>query len=272
MARALGLVLGFVLALPVAGTAVAQDGETLADIRQDLTVLNVEIQRLKRELSTTQGVSVPSGGTLLDRVSLIESELTRLTAKTEELEFRITRIVEDGTNRIGDLEFRLVELEGGDVSQLAETSTLGGTASLPVPTPQPETPATGEVAVGERADFEAAQALLDAGSAAEAAEAFLRFTETYPGGPFQVAALMGRGDALAAMGDTREASRTYLAAYNAAPQAPSAPAALLKLGDGLNALGQMDAACQILAQLTATFPTAQEVGDATARAQTIGCP
>jgi hypothetical protein len=33
--------------------AAAQDDQTLADVRQELTVLNVEIQKLRRELSTT---------------------------------------------------------------------------------------------------------------------------------------------------------------------------------------------------------------------------
>ena len=43
--------------LPMSG--IAQDrAQTLADIRQDLNILYVEIQRLKGELSTTQGPSV----------------------------------------------------------------------------------------------------------------------------------------------------------------------------------------------------------------------
>ena len=36
--------------------AMAQDAETLADVRQELTVLFVEVQKLKRELSTTGAV------------------------------------------------------------------------------------------------------------------------------------------------------------------------------------------------------------------------
>ncbi len=117
--------------LPVSVWAQDRD-ETLADIRQELSVLYVEIQKLKRELSTTAGASSGgSGGTFLDRISAIEAELQSVTAKTEELELRINRVVQDGTNRIGDLEFRLVELEGGDVSQLGETTTLGGDVTDP---------------------------------------------------------------------------------------------------------------------------------------------
>ena len=42
------LIAALLFATPVA----AQDAETLADIRQELTVLYVELQKLKRELST----------------------------------------------------------------------------------------------------------------------------------------------------------------------------------------------------------------------------
>ena len=106
----------FALCCFAAVPVMAQDREqTLADIRQDLTVLFVEVQNLRRELSTTSGPSVNLSGTNIPgRVDQLEAELARLTAQTEELQNRVDRIVTDGTNRIGDLEFRLVELEGGD--------------------------------------------------------------------------------------------------------------------------------------------------------------
>ena len=103
MMRRLALVLSVAVAFAV--PVAAQDRETLADIRQQLTVLFVELQRLKQELNTTGTAGgTLSGGTALDRVGAIESELVRLTAKTEQLENRINRIVADGTNRVGDLE------------------------------------------------------------------------------------------------------------------------------------------------------------------------
>ena len=122
-------VLAFVaMTLPSVGGA--QSDETLADIRQELSILYVELQRLNRELSTT-GASgdVTVGGSALDRIGAIEAELQRLTAKTEQLEFRIDRVVRDGTNRVGDLEFRLCELEADcDIANLEPGSTLGGVA------------------------------------------------------------------------------------------------------------------------------------------------
>ncbi len=44
------------LALVGPRTGLAQS-QTLADIRQELTVLNVEVQKLRREMSTTGGAS-----------------------------------------------------------------------------------------------------------------------------------------------------------------------------------------------------------------------
>ena len=78
--------------------AMAQDDKTLADIRQELTVLYVEVQRLRRELSTTGAPSVQTGGdTVLDRIAVMESELQRLTSKTEELEFRLNFLATVGS-------------------------------------------------------------------------------------------------------------------------------------------------------------------------------
>ena len=98
--------------------AIAQQ-ETLADIRQQLTVLFVDVQRLRRELSTTGGLNAGTvGDTPLDRLNAIETELQRLTSNAEQLEFRISRITTEADNKIGDLNFRLCELEAGcDIGQ-----------------------------------------------------------------------------------------------------------------------------------------------------------
>jgi TolA-binding protein len=268
------LALGLALTAPAA----AQDdrARTLADVRQDLNVLYVEIQRLRRELATTGGPSVQTGGgTLLERVDAIESALQRLTARTEELEYRIERIVEDGTQRIGDLEFRLVELEGGDVSQLDETTTLGGEvedsapAPAPDPTPAPDGP---QLAVGEQADFEAAQAALDAGEGARAAELFRAFRENYPGSPLEPRVMLGLGRALEAAGDTREAARAYLDGFSAHPEADVADETLYRLGLALAALDRPDAACPILADVELRFPASPYVSEARAKMGELSCP
>lgn len=276
----------FVLSIGLSGpAAIAQDrAQTLADIRQELSVLYVEIQKLKTELSTTGSPGLPANsGTLLDRINAIEGELKRLTGRTEELEHRIDEIVRDGTNRIGDLEFRLVELEGGDVSKLGETTTLGGetpstatpTASpMPVPTPQAGMAGMsgqGQLAVAEEQDYTAAMQAYDAGRYAEAAQAFETFAQTYTGGPLTGQAYFMRGEALAALGETANAARAYLTAFSSDPEGPRAAQSLVKLGTALGTLGQTSEACVTLGEVGRRFPGSPSAADAQAAMQGLGC-
>jgi len=251
----------------------AQQDQTLADIRQELSVLFVEMQRLKRELSTTGGPGVTvTGETVLDRMNAIETELQRLTARTEELEFRIDRVVRDGTNRIGDLEFRLVELEGGDVSALGETSTLGGGALPEVPQPAPAAPgAATELAVGEEADFNAATAAIDAGDFTSAVRLLEGFNQSYPGSPLAAQASFRRGQALTELGDTREAARAFLESYTTAPDGPHAPKAVLELGTALGKLGKTREACVTLGEVGARYPASEAVDSARQEMVALGC-
>lgn len=271
-----------VLMLGWGGGVAAQQSRaaTLADIRQDLSVLYVEVQRLKRELSTTNSPSVPAtGGSVYDRLQGIEAELKRLTGQTERLAFRVERVVKDGTNRIGDLEFRLVELEGGDVSKLGQTTTLGGDApqdQAPVAVVvAPATPGGGdnsaELAVGEAADLQRAQRAMEQRDYTTAITVLEAFSENYPGSPQEVDAHVLRGDAHAAQGDTRNAARAYLAAFSASPTGPLAPQALTRLGAQLGALGQQDQACITLSEVKARFPASQWVGTAGKEMARLGC-
>lgn len=276
-----GLVVALALAGPLAAPAVAQgtQEDTLADIRQELSILYVEIQRLKRQLSTTGNPDLALGGaTALERLERIEQELQRLTAETEDMEMRIDRVVSDGTNKVGDLEFRLCELEADcDIGELGETPTLGGEAAAPeeIPTITPLPEATGEnsaeMAMGEQADFDRAQAAYDSGDYGQAAQMFRAFTETYPGGPLNVQAHFLRGEALSATGQTAPAARAYLDAFSAAPEGPRAPDALLKLGTALGELGQVEEGCVMLLQVGARFPGSAQADAAASEAQTLGC-
>ncbi len=268
-----GVSAGLMLAaLVLAAPARAQTrAETLADIRQELSVLYVEIQQLKRELSTTGAPGGSGGGGMLsDRLNAIEAALTALTGRTEALEHRIEQIVRDGTNRIGDLEFRLVELEGGDVTQLGETTTLGGDVTPPAPVAAP--PAGGsQLAVGEQADFDAARAALEAGDHAAAAAAFAAFSEAYPGSPLAPEADFLRGKALSALGRTTDAARAFLSSFSGTPNGARAPEALCELGVALGDLGQQAEACATLAEVGKRFPAAPEAGQADAARQALGC-
>ena len=102
--------------LTATGSAFGQGpAASLADIRQEISLLNGELVDLKQELLRSSDIlSRQEGLSVFGRLSEVEAQVTRLTGQSEALELRINRIVADGTNRVGDLEFRLTELEGGD--------------------------------------------------------------------------------------------------------------------------------------------------------------
>ncbi len=259
--------------------ALAQDNsETLADIRQQLSVLYVEIQSLKRELSTTGSpTGINTSGTTLQRIDAIEAEVQRLTGRTERLEQRIESVVQDGTNRIGDLEFRLVELEGGDVSDLGETTTLGGDVATPTaPAAVPSLSdgsmeTTTQLAVGEQADFDRAYAALESNDAQSAADQFEAFLETYPGSPLEAEAHLRRGQALEAMDQLTPAARAYLDSYSQYPQSEVADEALYNLGRTLGMLDKVNEACVTLGEVETRHPGSAMVGPAQAEMQSLGC-
>ncbi len=266
-------IFGGAIALAVPGLAIAQtaDAQTLADIRQSLSVVYVEVTRLRRELSTTgaPGGTLGAGNTL-DRIDTIEAEIQRLTAAAEALELRVNRVVQDGTNRIGDIEFQLCELdENCDLATYEFGATLGGeTGAVAVATPV----STGtELAVGEQADFAAARADLDGGAYAAAIAKLDAFSQSYPGSPLAVEAHFMRGTAHEGQGDTAAAARAYLESFSAAPSGEFAPKSLYKLGASLGILGQNNEACLTLGEVEVRFPESEAVLDARSAMRNLGC-
>lgn len=265
--------------------APADRAETLADIRQELTQLAVEIARLKRELATTGqgGLGGMPAGSLPARVQALEEAVAHLTGKTEALERRIERIVEDGTRRIRDLEYRLVELEGGDVTRLANggTTLLGGEeaeAGNVSTTPGLDPGTTGQesgtvdAAIGERQDFAAAERAFEAGDYQRAADLYARVASDYPGGAFSQQALYRRGEALEALGNHAGAARSFLEAYSSDPSGDLAADALYRVGAELEHLGKRPEACVTLKEVPRRYPGSKAAGEAEALMTELACP
>jgi len=292
MIRPFFKVLSLAMALSVASTAWAADKtQTLADIRKELDQLGAQLQSLKSQLVAggQPAIQAAGGASALDRMNALEAELTRLTADTEKLQIRVEKVVNDGTNRIGDLEFRLCELEKGcDTSKLPATPTLGGSVAAdaaPVAAAVTKAPATAgstaaassdaaagqELTISEQSDFDAAKKAFDGGDFKGAADKFGAFAQDYPGGPLTGSAQVMQGDALGQAGDTTGAAKAYLAAFSADPKGKAAPKALLKLGASLGLLGQTQDACVTLNEVGVRFPQAPEAADATAAKQKLGC-
>ena len=284
--------------LPVSAPAQQADQQTFADIRADLTLLKEQIVGLRNELITTRPAEtgVENAAPLLVRVDQLEADVQRLNGKLEELGFRLEQVVADGTNRVGDLEFRLLELEGGDFSELGDTPPLG---TMPAPAatasgntgaqplidqtaaeltdalrPRPRPGAGGEAMASVTDDvsnvtdttvpqpqpaadpFEQALGAYRSGRFAEAVTAFDGVIASNPGGPRVAEAAFWRGEALAAQGNWNAAARSYLDSFSGAPQGTKAPEALLRLGISLGRLGQVNEACMTLNEVSKRFPDA----------------
>ena len=253
-------------AAPVAGDP------TLADIRGQLAALDGEIERLRRELSPTGGADLALPDSALARIDAIEAALRDLTARAEALTGRVDRVVADGTNRLGDLRFRLTELEGGDVAAVPPEPPLGGEApAVPAPASPPEGGGA-ELAMAEQADFDRATAASEAGEHAEAARLFGAFAEAYPGSPLAGEAQLRRGEALEAQGDVAGAARAYLAGFSGDPNGGRAAETLLALGGALRELGQTQEACVTFAEVRVRFQESEAAAEAREASDALGCP
>lgn len=261
------------------GPAFGQDTQTLADIQAELASLSAELQGLRQELvaSGAQGIQAAGGASALERMDTMEAALSQLTSRTEALENRLNRVVSDGTNRVGDLEFRLCEVTPGcDIATIGQASPLGGAAAPadPVTAPAPNAtpaPAGASLAMNEQADFDRAKEVLGQGDFRGAADLFKTFAEAYPGGPLTGEAMYLRGDALKQAGDVPGAARAWLDAFSAEPEGPRAADSLLGLGTSLGTLGQTIEACATLSEVPLRFPTAPAAGQAQSAMQGLGC-
>ncbi len=263
------------MTVALAAPVTAQDrAQTLADIKAELAQLSAEFNALKAELVTTGAVASGSaGGSALQRMDAMEAALSRLTAKAEEVELRVSKVVQDGTNRLGDLEFRLCEVtEGCDIGALGDTPPLGGAAPTAAAAPSAPAAPAAELAIGEQADFDRAKAALDAGKGAEAARLLADFSAAYPGSPLTQEAQVLRGDALASVNETADAARAYLEAFSSRPDGALAGRALLRLGEKLGALGQINEACVTLAEVGTRFPGSAEANEAASQRTALSCP
>lgn len=277
--RGLLLAAGFALAaLPAA----AQDARTLADIRAELSQLSADLQSLRAQLvaSGPAGFAAAGGDSAIDRMNAMEARLAQLTGQTEQLQNRIDRIVRDGTTRIGDIEFRLCEMEEGcDLGSLT-TPTLGEQGgSTPLPPSdqrgaltQSKTPSAGAAATAaEKADFDRAREVLGQGDFHRAAELFAAIAQTHAGGPLTAEALFLRGAALDSAGDLEGAGMAWLESFAANPNGPQAADALLGLSRAMSAKAGPQEGCYYLQEIVARFPGVPQAAEAERRIAETGC-
>lgn len=257
----------FVLAIlfGIASPVFAQQ-QSLEDMRQEVAQLSQILQQLKTELLASGSGGVPQDqvGTVLQRLDGLELRMGQLTGKIEEAQHRVNQIAEDGARRVGDIEFRLTELEGGDTSILGTTPPLGQTGQNDGP----------ELLNNEQSSFNQAISQLDNGNYQGAAELFNTFILNYPGGPLTSEAQFRRGGALVGLNDWGGAARSFLDSFSGAPDGPWAAESLYELSASLAQLQQTEQACLTLAEIFNRYPDkAAEMSDKIAGLrQSLSCP
>ncbi len=262
------LVIGTVLLSAPALAQTWQGSSDPQELRYRLDVLDAELADIRARLggATAGTPRVSTGGD----TALIESELRRLTAQVEQMQNQINRIQEDATRRFGDIEFRLTELEGGDISQVGQTPTVGGQPVTAFPQAGQQVAAT---SVSEQGDLDRAVNDVQQGRFDQAEDRLLRFLRDYPQSPLAGDAYYWLGESRFVRGVHADAAKAYLDGYQTAPRGARAPHNLFKLGVSLGRLGQLNEACQTLRQVGAQFPSAPDglVGRADAEADRLTC-
>lgn len=217
---------------------------------------------------------------LLMRLDQFEAELRRLTAEVEEMDFRSRQRAEQDAARLRDLEFRIIELEGGDPTEALRTQPPAAVSPAPpeASAPPPTPPASGTLRVPTsrpeaQAAFDAAARDLEALGLAAGQRSFEEFFARHPDSRLAGDAYHLLGSAFYREGRYQEAARSFLAGMRDHASSPKAPENLVGLGETLAKLGEHDQACAAFAELKVRFPDASPdvIDAANAAAGRAGC-
>ena len=232
----------------------------------------------------------------LRRMESLEAAIQRLTAQVERLEFDARAARREADARLQDLEFRVIELEGGDPTAALRAAPDAAPPDEPATPPAVEPPAPppardadraaqtapgpaplgtlrGAIPPGERAAFEAARRDLETLGPAAGRDSFSAFLSDYPESPLAGEAQNLLGTAYAREGRHREAARSFLIGVRDHGDTPKAAENLLGLARALTDLGRQPEACSALAELAARLPDAAPSvkAQAVAEARRAGC-
>ncbi|MDR3464565.1 MAG: tetratricopeptide repeat protein [Xanthobacteraceae bacterium] len=192
---------------------------------------------------------------LLDRVSRLEDEVRDLRGRIDETSNASQRQSEDLAKQIGDLNFKVDGLTGGNTA----TPPAGQpTLAAPVPAPAPA------LAAPAPAARHTPEALMQEGNAAlarrdyAAAEAAAREVLAQPRSPRSGDADFLLAQALAGKKDWARAAVAYDDSYNRAKTGAHAPDSLLGLAVALTNLNERKAACETLDKLRAGTPNPRQ--------------
>jgi len=258
-----------VLAWPSLGPALAQveSREGIA-LQNQILELRREVQALRdavarggsgggSSLGSASRPPVSSGGgtteltaSLVDRVQQLEEEVRRLRGRTDEAGFALQRATEEQKKALGDLDFRVQELENkGGGSRPSAPQPQGQLQAPAAQRPAQAAPRTPEAALREgnaalaRRDYAAAEA-----AAREVIAARGQNPRAYDARFLLAEALFGKRD-------YQQAALTYDDTYRRSRNGSKAQDSLLGLANSFIAINEKRSACDTLNQLRSEFPT-----------------
>ena len=210
--------------------------------------------------AAAQTAAGPSSGVSL-QVAQLESQIADLTAQIEQLQFENRKLREQVGQQLEDMLFRITELEGGDVSTVAN----------PLETSPQVTAVT--VVANERADLDRAKLDVQQGRFDQAEDRLRGFISDYPDSNLLGEAHYWLGQSQATRGQFQESARSFLTGYRSNQAGAYAAENMFQLGISLSRLGQTDAACQTLGEVTLRFPDASSsvLDGAASERSNIGC-
>ncbi len=264
----------------LAGAASAQgvDYYEFRQLEKKLEKAQAELQRLSNAVS---------GGDFQQRLEQVNGEISRVTGELEQLEFRVRQHEQQSKQKLEDLEYRIIELEGGDPSILFQNDApvqpqqqgslveperpSGGTLGTLTTNAAGQTVAA-PASSAEQAAFDAGVLAAQAGRQSEAKNLLEGFVSRYPDSPLAGEAYHWLGESYLAGGDYQSAASRFLDAATLYPSNAKAPDSLVRLGMTLSLLGQNQVACSTLAEVRQRYPgAAGAVQQADLEARRAGC-
>ena len=279
------LILAFCLTIfTLPAMAQGSDVNALVDqlerMRRDLTVLQRDYYRGEKpppsgesDATATPRASIAQAEI---RMNALENELRRLTGEVEQFDFRLRQINVRFDRLIGDVDFRLKELEqavsgvpsgtlaapSGETAPGAEAtgavSPGGGTTDAPLQSgassPQTVT-APAILPAGSPMDrYNFAFSLLSKQNFADAEAAFMEFIAAHPDSRLAANAQYWLGETHYVRERYKEAAIAFNTGYQRYPDSSKASDTLLKLAITLRQLSENAEACAALSELSRRFP------------------
>jgi tol-pal system protein YbgF len=264
------VLMGALTAVMSLQSASAQDAETADQLNR----LERDVRFLQRQIyrgsSSDPRPSAPASGAyhaeLSVEISELREEMRTLHGKIEKLQHKNAQLKQQQERVVGDMEFRIKELEDAIASMQRATVTAAvdedkkrtpeeNTHALESGTSADTVDATEEkITKDSDSHYNRAFELLNQKDYAKAAASFNGFLRAFPNDPLVPNAYYWLGESYYARGDYVRAANGFRRGYESDKDGQKAPDNLLKLGLSLANVKRKEEACVILGKVVESYP------------------